>query len=1459
MSAELALSAGMDPRGHAKWLRGIEKKHQREEIKAQREKIAKLRGEVKQQTKRRKIARSKQVERCRLARAKVRQVIKDRRVEVRAKLKNEVFELRNEARNRCELRKYEIAQGGASASRRAQDRLKAARQQKRELAAINRVANRKTKSFSTAAERRGEDNDRVERNIEAVDPGLVPLWRKHKKRFKKSPHKSRTEAFLHWAQEEPDEVSAMAANISEGLAAGDIAEMERELAAEQKRLDKLSKTKKPSPEARAKAAIEAAGTLKRAASIGAAEAKRQGGKLTKRQRLRCLNEADLIADGNPLADEDLVSKCEDDLGSNFASDPEFRADVLSSKKKPAKKARAAKSAGEVQAAESRRRADESARFQASGDPFGHKQFRRNEDKRTKPGTAEPRATKHEMFDAEAVGFGLKAPRGTEAKGSKGGAKSPRKKSAAVRTADIFTDQPDAYSLIGNASTFTRGPVTPPAEKTISKAGRPLTRLEKLVFYALAEAEASGRKNASFLLEPEKSAVRSLEKAGLVSALGGEQIPGYDAPELIAVATPAGVTLVRDASLRDTFRIVPPSRATKKAPEFGVTLRRGAGPSGSVTAQGYGDAHVGIEKRGDVFVARTLTEYRDYKTLGGAARFLAKRGLSPTGERLGQDDLNERRRAARRDLRAAIARGEVEHPGKKTAKDTKKPTAAARLSKMKVVTMGMSEEASARLADRLDAELEAEHREATQLLAPERRTPERIAATAAVLKAGRKLVTEVKKGPAKKAPKTKRAGRPLRAYERAVFAILENADRDGRKGSEFSSKPEKLAVRSLEKAGLLTVKKGERNSEGIELLAEPTAAGLALVRDESLRESVRIVPPLEATKKAPAAESDSGKFLPARIDAALKKHKRRPTTFSKAREELWNHLEAAGWKMSAPTLKTPHASDGGLRLWFKPQSVLYSSDQGTAGSALSLRVDPRTDSPESIIEIARNRFAPKGVGRSELMGEGLAKIVQTRAEFEGASSDGISAKISTAAYKKTFKGKPLPSKVEMNLDKLRALVSGAQSAEHRIVRHPMLKDAARHLEAAGDATIRLDPDEPEFWWIVAMTPQGELRWLVDQDNASQASPQAATDQQKRLAEKLAREGYLDINKEGPGHPAWSLSKVDPRIRRERQLEKRRAGMGIQPSQEGNPTLAGYKIARKKFDPYPHAIPDFEHKNLLDRIHTSGAQSRPVPGLTKREGLYLVRMERGNLTEIHARKTDPPDRWIARLTPTGDLLRRVLGGPVKLKTLADIRAGSQLDPAKFAYLTGTVSDGNLTAHQGRKPEETGPTEPPGDTPEAVPVEAGAAPITKEGRRFYVGGNTYPHREKIRALGLKWDRQRQAWWSAREAKAQSAAKLVGDAPPPEKPAGEFVRVSGNTYPAREKLRKLGGKWDAAQKAWLVPSSQIEAANKAVDQVVSRRAKQRPGGGRCRTCSQPVADVPHHRAMDGLCGSCAFDEFDM
>lgn len=44
------------------------------------------------------------------------------------------------------------------------------------------------------------------------------------------------------------------------------------------------------------------------------------------------------------------------------------------------------------------------------------------------------------------------------------------------------------------------------------------------------------------------------------------------------------------------------------------------------------------------------------------------------------------------------------------------------------------------------------------------------------------------------------------------------------------------------------------------------------------------------------------------------------------------------------------------------------------------------------------------------------------------------------------------------------------------------------------------------------------------------------------------------------------------------------------------------------------------------------------------------------------------------------------------------------------------------------------------------------------------------------------------------------------------DMVAVSGNTYPVKDKIKTLGGRWDADRKAWMVPASNAEAARALV-----------------------------------------------
>lgn len=60
-----------------------------------------------------------------------------------------------------------------------------------------------TKVRSTARERSQEDDDAVRSNL---PPELVPVFDKVSRKIKGSPKRTRTEAFLDWAEENPDEI-----------------------------------------------------------------------------------------------------------------------------------------------------------------------------------------------------------------------------------------------------------------------------------------------------------------------------------------------------------------------------------------------------------------------------------------------------------------------------------------------------------------------------------------------------------------------------------------------------------------------------------------------------------------------------------------------------------------------------------------------------------------------------------------------------------------------------------------------------------------------------------------------------------------------------------------------------------------------------------------------------------------------------------------------------------------------------------------------------------------------------------------------------------------------------------------------------------------------------------------------------------------------------------------------------
>jgi hypothetical protein len=62
--------------------------------------------------------------------------------------------------------------------------------------------------------------------------------------------------------------------------------------------------------------------------------------------------------------------------------------------------------------------------------------------------------------------------------------------------------------------------------------------------------------------------------------------------------------------------------------------------------------------------------------------------------------------------------------------------------------------------------------------------------------------------------------------------------------------------------------------------------------------------------------------------------------------------------------------------------------------------------------------------------------------------------------------------------------------------------------------------------------------------------------------------------------------------------------------------------------------------------------------------------------------------------------------------------------------------------------------------------------------------------------------------------------------------VAITGNTYPVRDILKRLGGTWDAARKAWIVPDDKAAEARSVVNAAYNDSTHSET---RCWECGLP------------------------
>jgi hypothetical protein len=64
--------------------------------------------------------------------------------------------------------------------------------------------------------------------------------------------------------------------------------------------------------------------------------------------------------------------------------------------------------------------------------------------------------------------------------------------------------------------------------------------------------------------------------------------------------------------------------------------------------------------------------------------------------------------------------------------------------------------------------------------------------------------------------------------------------------------------------------------------------------------------------------------------------------------------------------------------------------------------------------------------------------------------------------------------------------------------------------------------------------------------------------------------------------------------------------------------------------------------------------------------------------------------------------------------------------------------------------------------------------------------------------------------------------------------VAITGNTYPVKDRLKALGAKWDADRRCWTITDRRLDEARK----IVAGAPQQAATPGRCLKCKGPVKE---------------------
>lgn len=163
--------------------------------------------------------------------------------------------------------------------------------------------------------------------------------------------------------------------------------------------------------------------------------------------------------------------------------------------------------------------------------------------------------------------------------------------------------------------------------------------------------------------------------------------------------------------------------------------------------------------------------------------------------------------------------------------------------------------------------------------------------------------------------------------------------------------------------------------------------------------------------------------------------------------------------------------------------------------------------------------------------------------------------------------------------------------------------------------------------------------------------------------------------------------------------------------------------------------------------------------------------------------------------------VLGGSVGSSSASSMAAVGTPEPSRGMYEMTPVAE-PLT-------RET--VLPPAPAPEPVKAPE-PPPFPGPGRLVRVTGDTYSNRKLFRTLGGTWDGSSWVLPSEKASVLQGTRGLkfhdygpapVPKPPEPENPNATKYHVSGNTFAHKDRIRAAGGKWDGANKVWVIPAS--------------------------------------------------------